>query len=343
MTHKKRGRQQRQRLCARLPRSCPADWLPNELWDLILNGSDSRGNAFLDPSQRVLLRRVCSRWHHIVGSPLGHWQPTHLLAARRTYACFDNSPEWTAGFFAGRIVSLGAALVFASERRTVADAGRQTNRPSREKRRQTRPRRFAVSSADVGLFFRAVGSGAAQHKGGTTASVGREYGREYVHALCAYMSGRAPDSDWTHGHVVRALVTCTSALLCVGRSADAVRFFSALAESNGTMGEAAFYHALLVVARMGDDDAPTLKRLLAAIPMQYKESPNPFWGEWYMDRNTLLASSWSMLMRTLSTRCIKAVLGTLNVDAHCIFTNHLHTSFCEVNDRLMPWPTKTEP
>lgn len=86
-------------------------WLPDELWDMVLSGADSRDVAFICPTQRLLLRLVCARWRLLVENPSSVWRHGHLL--RAWYALpGGRRREHRTLFFSGRLATPTGALVF---------------------------------------------------------------------------------------------------------------------------------------------------------------------------------------------------------------------------------------
>lgn len=88
-------------------------WLPDEVWDLVLNGTDSRGNALVDPRERVVLRAVCRRWRHVVGHPSPQWVDGHLATAWRMSPCsIGGGDALKAKFATGRVATFVGAVSF---------------------------------------------------------------------------------------------------------------------------------------------------------------------------------------------------------------------------------------
>lgn len=87
--------------------------LPDELWDLVLNGVDASGACFIHPSQRSLLRLVCARWRAIIQGPSPQWARGHLTHGWRCmpFASFER-PDTPAPFVCGRDVTLSGAIRF---------------------------------------------------------------------------------------------------------------------------------------------------------------------------------------------------------------------------------------
>jgi len=104
-------------------------WLPDELWDLILNGANVQGQGFLHPTLRFIVRLVSPRWRRIVETPStcharGHLR--HVWRALKNTSC-DDSQSWEQcreekhrereAFYAGRLVSTWGVVLFACQSR----------------------------------------------------------------------------------------------------------------------------------------------------------------------------------------------------------------------------------
>jgi len=100
------------------PSQVPWESLPDELYDLILNGADASGRGLLDPAERVLPCLVCRRWWRIVRNPSPQWAAGHLRTAWTRLRPFDRMSKSRerdramAAMIEGRLVSMRTLVLF---------------------------------------------------------------------------------------------------------------------------------------------------------------------------------------------------------------------------------------
>jgi len=116
---RRRGRHRREKVKYK-ERDC-AEWLPDEVWDLILNGTDSHERAFMAPHERPLLRLVSPRWCAIIENPQPSWATGHLERAARLalsdqtgFVILDRDAlgKLRRAFVRGRVVMASSAVLF---------------------------------------------------------------------------------------------------------------------------------------------------------------------------------------------------------------------------------------
>lgn len=95
--------------------ACCVDWLPDELLDLVLNGTDGSGTAFFDPLERVLARMVCQRWRHVIECPSTQWTEGHLERSwcrLRFQFSKKSAPAGRTAFMSGRMATVTGGILF---------------------------------------------------------------------------------------------------------------------------------------------------------------------------------------------------------------------------------------
>lgn len=109
--NKGKGRPRKTRRVAAEQDDCTVR-LPDELWHMILNGTDGRGRAFLHPFERPLVRAVCSRWRAIVERPGAAATKGHLERVWRITALDRDNDSIRQTFMAGRILTIATVALF---------------------------------------------------------------------------------------------------------------------------------------------------------------------------------------------------------------------------------------
>lgn len=97
-------------------------WLPDELWDLVLNGADQEGRPFLDPMLRVVPRLVCTRWRLVVENPLKRWVHGHLDCALKRRLHLARTSHWADALVRGRVVTASGLLLHVEACVEASDA-----------------------------------------------------------------------------------------------------------------------------------------------------------------------------------------------------------------------------
>jgi len=89
-------------------------WLPDELLDLILSGTDGSGShGFLHPLERPLARLVCARWRRLIKNPSPQWARGHLMRAWERFRAFEWDDRYSCdSFVQGRVLCLPGIALF---------------------------------------------------------------------------------------------------------------------------------------------------------------------------------------------------------------------------------------
>jgi len=89
--------------------------LPDELWDLILNGASERWpRGLLDPCERFVARQVCPLWWRIVRAPSSRWTRGHLYHGWLLVRGVRQSlPRQKKAFMEGRLATTRGLLMLA--------------------------------------------------------------------------------------------------------------------------------------------------------------------------------------------------------------------------------------
>nr|UMO80200.1 hypothetical protein [Pandoravirus aubagnensis] len=74
---------------------CVVDFLPDEIWDAILNGTDGHTNPILDPKWRPWAALVCQRWYRLVRGASMRSTPSRYRTLTKKRLCDDTI--WTSG------------------------------------------------------------------------------------------------------------------------------------------------------------------------------------------------------------------------------------------------------
>jgi len=311
--------------------------LPDELWDLVLNGADREGVPMLEPTERPLARYVCRQWREIVENPSRQWIAGHLHCAWASLSHGLGGNRLRRAFVQGRLISaLGAcqfvrlhltdppwhpdALRHACERPPAPEQDHDPYYPHALHYRTLTKGTTATTTAAgadravakrrkqrCALWAVAGHARLDAYLDSLTGGASCNIDRQAWHAVCDYLLGIVGPHDQIASERANVVRWIPLMLVSQGRVHDAVRFFimrlphvarSAQLSMAFRLVRATVYHA--------HDDVDALMAALALVTHagmptfdQARQSGD--------DPESLGRLLWETLATTGSVRCIRAL------------------------------------